>query len=166
MSKVHFIVVWYIWSCRLKYLFWEIKHKFWEIFRGQSTFKCINDQWYWYLFLFSKPTASGWFTLPASTEDTALFRQTLWHYKKENWNFEILSKIQASHSTAQYFKLAGGLAERVAAVLVIVIAVKRIITIIIIFIIFIVIAIVIVITINPMIRWMFPLVCKSLSAWW
>ena len=43
--------------------------------------------WYWYLFLFSKPTASGWFTLPASTEDTALFRQTLWHYKKENWNF-------------------------------------------------------------------------------
>ena len=42
--------------------------------------------WYWYLFLFSKPTASGWFTLPASTEDTALFRQTLWHYKKENWN--------------------------------------------------------------------------------
>ena len=60
----------------------------------------------------------------------------------------ILSKIQASHSTAQYFKLAGGLAERVAAVLVIVIAVKRIITIIIIFIIFIVIAI----TIDPMIR--------------
>ena len=30
------IVVWYIWSCSLKYLFWEIKHKFWEIFRGQA----------------------------------------------------------------------------------------------------------------------------------
>ena len=26
------IVVWYIWSCSLKYLFWEIKHKFGEMY--------------------------------------------------------------------------------------------------------------------------------------
>ena len=40
---IHFIVVWYIWSCSLKYLFWEIKHKLWEIFWGQAPLSFIVE---------------------------------------------------------------------------------------------------------------------------
>ena len=55
------IVVWYIWSCSWKYFFWEIKHKFWEIFRGQAplsiyTSKQINR---WYID-FSVPKTKTW----------------------------------------------------------------------------------------------------------
>ena len=111
----------------------------------QSRFKCINDldiDVYSY-FVNQQPWDGLHCLLQRRTQ-----RYSGKHFDIIKKKIEILSKIQASHSTAQYFKLAGGLAERVAAVLVIVIAVKRIITIIIIFIIIIVIAI----TIDPMIR--------------
>ena len=112
----------------------------------QSRFKCLNDlniDIYSY-FLNQQPRDGLHCLLQRRTQ-----RYSGKHFDIIKKKIEIiLSKIQASHSTAQYFKLAGGLAERVAAVLVIVIAVYRIITIIIIFIIIIVIAI----TIDPMIR--------------
>ena len=60
-GKENVIVVWYIWSCSWKYFFWEIKHKFWEIFRGQAplsiyTSKQINR---WYID-FSVPKTKTW----------------------------------------------------------------------------------------------------------